>query len=55
MPAADTDGPFSFTDEDWIPPAGSWVSALCGLYVFDRYYDENGCKVLDAENAKCKV
>ena len=30
-PSAETDGPHSFTDEDWIAHAGAWLSAMAYL------------------------
>jgi hypothetical protein len=30
-PKRDNDGPFSFTDEDWIPHSASWLSAIVRL------------------------
>jgi len=31
MAKKENDGPFSFTDEDWIPPSAAWMTGLMAL------------------------
>jgi len=39
-PSADADGPWMYTDEDWIPHAAGWISALTYLRDKWRYDDQ---------------
>ena len=36
-PTAENDGPWRYSDEDWIPHAGGWASALAHLRMTMRY------------------
>jgi hypothetical protein len=37
-PTREADGPWMFTDEDWIPHAGGWLSALANLHMMDYFF-----------------
>lgn len=39
-PTVENDGPWRFTDEDWIPHAAGWMSALSNLREIKFYRDE---------------